>query len=204
MPVAGRHNVLNALAAAALARAAGAEPPDIRSGLAGFPGLRRRLEVLGVCGGVVLVDDYAHHPTEVTASLAALRQMFPGRRLWCVFQPHQASRTERLLDELAASLQNADKVLVAEVFRAREGPPRPGEATAADLARQVRAGGVETFDAHGVEKIARLLETRLAAGDVLATLGAGDICCKRLNLNFGAGFAAEALTLTLSRRERGH
>ena len=113
------------------------------------------------------------------------------------------SRTVRLLDELAASLQNADKVLVAEVFRAGEGPPRPGEATAADLARQVRAGGAETFDAHGIEKIARLLETRLAAGDVLATLGAGDVCCKRLNLRIGGGYA-DALTLTLSRRERGH
>ena len=84
-------------------------------GARSFPGLRRRLEVLGTGGASTLVDDYAHHPTEVTAALAAIRDV-PRRRVWCVFQPHQASRTARLLDELAASLQNADKVLVAEIF----------------------------------------------------------------------------------------
>ncbi len=175
LPVAGRHNVLNALAAAALSRAAGAEPADILRGLSGFPGLERRLQVLGTAGGVVLVDDYAHHPTEVIATLATVRQMFPGRRLWCVFQPHQASRTEALLDELAASLQNADGVVVAEIFRAREGPPRPGEVTAADLARQVRALGAATFDVHRSEEITPLLENHLLPGDVLLTVGAGDI-----------------------------
>ena len=151
---AGRHNVLNALAAAALSRAAGAEPPAILAGLSRFEGLRRRLEVLGTVGGITLVDDYAHHPTEVAATLDALRRMFPHRRLWCVFQPHQASRTARLLDQLAASLQNADRVAVAEIFRAREGPPRPGEVTAAALAARVRAGGAETLDVHTVEEIA--------------------------------------------------
>ena len=76
--------------------------------------------------------------------------MFPHRRVWCVFQPHQASRTARLLDELAASLQNADKVLVAEIFRAREGDPQPGEVTAADLARRAgRAGRRRAAGPHG-------------------------------------------------------
>ena len=105
----------------------------------------------------------------------ALRRMFPHRRLWCVFQPHQASRTARLLDQLAASLQNADRVAVAEIFRAREGPPRPGEVTAAALAARVRAGGAETLDVHTVEEIALPLEPHLHAGDVLVTMGAGDI-----------------------------
>ncbi len=175
MRVAGRHNVLNALAAAALSTAAGAKPADIIAALGTFEGLHRRLEVLGAAGGIVVVDDYAHHPTEVSATLDAVRQMFPGRRLWCVFQPHQASRTERLLDELAASLQNTDRVLVAEIFRAREGPPHPGEVTAAVLARQVRAGGGATLDVHAGEEIAGVLETHLLPGDVLLTVGAGDI-----------------------------
>ena len=173
--VPGRHNVYNALAAAALSAAAGAKPADITAGLGTFEGLHRRLEVFGAAGGIVVVDDYAHHPTEVSATLEAVRQMFPGRRLWCVFQPHQASRTERLLDELAASLQNTDRVLVAEIFRAREGPPHPGEVTAADLARRVRAGGGTTLDVHASEEIAGVLETHLHAGDVLLTVGAGDI-----------------------------
>jgi UDP-N-acetylmuramate--alanine ligase len=173
--VAGRHNVLNALAAAALSRAAGAEPAAIVAGLSSFAGLHRRLEVLGSAGGIAVVDDYAHHPTEVAAALESVRQMFPGRRLWCVFQPHQASRTERLLGELAASLQNADTVVVADIFRAREGPPRAGDVTAADLAREVRAHGVETLDVHMSEEITGLLQTHLHAGDVLVTMGAGDI-----------------------------
>ena len=155
--IAGRHNVLNALAAAAIGQAAGADPPAILAGLSRFEGLRRRLEVLGTVGGITLVDDYAHHPTEVAATLDALRRMFPRRRLWCVFQPHQASRTARLLDQLAASLQNADRVAVAEIFRAREGPPRPGEVTAAALAARVRAGGAETLDVHTAEEIALAL-----------------------------------------------
>ena len=101
--------------------------------------------------------------------------MFPHARVWCVFQPHQASRTARLLDELAASLQNADKVLVAEIFRAREGDPQPGEVTAADLARRAAELGVEVLPGHTAEEIVETLETQLAPGDVLVTLGAGDV-----------------------------
>ncbi|HUT09412.1 MAG TPA: UDP-N-acetylmuramate--L-alanine ligase [Thermoguttaceae bacterium] len=173
--VPGRHNVLNALAAAALASENGVAADRIAEALGQFRGLHRRLEILGTFGGVLLLDDYAHHPTEVAASLTTVRQLAPGRRVWCVFQPHQVSRTEHLLGELAASLQNADRVLVAEIFRAREGPPRPGEVTAADLARAVRRGGVEVPECHTLEEIARLLKTRLVPGDVLVTMGAGDV-----------------------------
>lgn len=173
--VPGRHNVLNALAAAALAWENDVPAERIARSLGRFRGLHRRLEVRGSFAGVLLVDDYAHHPTEVAASLAAVRRMAPGRPVWCVFQPHQVSRTEHLLDELAESLQNAEVVLVAEIFRAREGPPHDGEVTAADLARLVRARGVEVPSLHAVEEITRLLETRLTPGDVLITMGAGDI-----------------------------
>jgi UDP-N-acetylmuramate--alanine ligase len=124
---------------------------------------------------VLLVDDYAHHPTEVTASLATLRAMEPDRRLWCVFQPHQASRTEHLLDELAESLQNADRVLLADIFRARERPARPGDITSADLAGAVRRRGREVPPLHGIEEIQQFLATQLTPGDVLVTMGAGDI-----------------------------
>jgi UDP-N-acetylmuramate--alanine ligase len=101
--------------------------------------------------------------------------MYPGRRVWCVFQPHQASRTAHLLDELAASLENADRVFVAEIFRAREPSPRPGEVTAADLAQRIRLPESEVPRIHDMDLIFRRLGTRLAPGDVLITMGAGDI-----------------------------
>ena len=110
----------------------------------------------------------------MTASLATVRAMAPGRRLWCVFQPHQASRTEHLLDELADSLQNADRVLLADIFRARERPALPGDVTSADLARAVRQRGRDVPDFHGME-IEQFLTTQLTPGDVLVTMGAGDI-----------------------------
>ena len=149
----GEHNVLNALAAAALACENGLSGDQIAAGLGDFAGLHRRLELLGAWRGATLIDDYAHHPTEVAAALMTIRRMFPRARVWCVFQPHQASRTKHLLDELATSLQNADKVMVAEIFRAREGDPRPGEVTAADLARRAKGLGVEVLPGHTAGEI---------------------------------------------------
>jgi len=176
LQVPGEHNVLNALAAAALARESSlVNGEDIALGLGQFAGLRRRLESVGTWRGTTLIDDYAHHPTEVAAGLVTIRRMYPGRRLWCVFQPHQASRTAHLLDELAESLKNADKVIVAEVYRAREPDPKTGEVTACDLARKVRAGGTEAVAAQAMGSIVELLASRLRPGDVLVTMGAGDI-----------------------------
>jgi UDP-N-acetylmuramate--alanine ligase len=175
LQVPGRHNVLNALAAAALASAAGAPAAAVGEALASFRGLKRRLEVIGCRGGVTWIDDYAHHPTEVRASLAAVRRMYPGRRLWCVFQPHQASRTAALLDEFAESLHNADKLAVVGIFRAREPMARPGEVTEADLAAAAAARGTDVLDEHRSEWIAARLTRELRPGDVLITMGAGDI-----------------------------
>ncbi|NLX98395.1 MAG: UDP-N-acetylmuramate--L-alanine ligase [Rhodopirellula sp.] len=171
----GWHNVLNALAAAALAGEIGIPPETIAAGLGEFRGLHRRLEVVGAWRGVTLIDDYAHHPTEITATLATVRRMYPGRQIWCVFQPHQVSRTKRLLDELAGSLQNADRVVVADIFRAREPEWLPDEVTAADLAAKVRRGRVQVADVHATAEIVRLLQDQLEPGDVLITMGAGDI-----------------------------
>lgn len=173
--VPGRHNVLNALAAAALASEVGCRGKEIGEALSAFIGLERRLETLGTFGGVTIVDDYAHHPTEINAALTAVRKMFPERRIVCVFQPHQASRVRRLLDELAASLHNADKAYVAEIFRAREPIEEAAEVTAADLAAQARQRGVDVGSGHGLEEITEQLSRELSPGDVLITLGAGDI-----------------------------
>ena len=171
----GRHNVLNALAAAALASHQGVEADKIASSLSAFPGLSRRLEHLGTWQGVTVLDDFAHHPTEVSATLEAVGQMYPNRRLCCVFQPHQASRTARLLDELARSLENVDCLAVADIFRAREGPAKPGQVTAADLADRVSRRGVKVLGSHSIGDIHEELVNTMRPGDVLLTIGAGDI-----------------------------
>jgi UDP-N-acetylmuramate--alanine ligase len=175
LEVPGRHNVVNALAAIAAAHYAGASWRAIRDGLTSFRGLRRRLETVAQGRRLAVIDDYAHLPTEVSASLATVRQMYPGRRVWCIFQPHQASRTAHLLDELATSLQNADKLVVADIFRARETAARPGEVRAADLAQRAAGLGAAVVDAHGLDEIRAHLDRALKAGDVVVTLGAGDI-----------------------------
>ncbi len=175
LSVPGRHNVANALAAAAIARHAGVSVQHIVQGLAAFRGLKRRLDARWTFEGVTWIDDYAHHPAEVTATLATLRQMFPRRRICCVFQPHQASRLTALLDEFAVSLHNADRVAVAEVFRAREGVPQLGDATASDLADRLRFDGMDVWHEHRPGTIVERLAEELQSGDVLATLGAGDL-----------------------------
>jgi UDP-N-acetylmuramate--alanine ligase len=175
LSVPGEHNVLNALAAAALARYAGCDWSAISGGLERFRGLHRRLEVVRDDDQLVVVDDYAHHPTELHAALSTVRRMYPDRRLWCVFQPHQASRTARLRHRLASSLQNADKVLVANVFRAREPEALPGEVTARDLAESAAELGGDAIMLHDPVAIAEHLGREIAQGDVLVTVGAGDI-----------------------------
>lgn len=171
----GRHNVLNALAAAALAARCGAATPSIERALTEYPGLARRMEQIGNPGGVELWDDYAHHPTEVTAALQTVRETYPERRVYCVFQPHQASRTAHLLDELAASLENSDRTYIAEIFRARENPPSDGDVSAADLAAKLRKRGGSVGQQHELPAIAEALRRELRPSDVLITLGAGDI-----------------------------
>jgi UDP-N-acetylmuramate--alanine ligase len=191
LPIPGRYNILNALAAAAMCWENECTAEQIRHGLATFPGLHRRFEIGKTdiqsimksrqAKNLSCVMDYAHHPTEVTAALQTAREVFPNRRIWCIFQPHQASRTTRLLDELAFSLQNADKLLVADIFRAREGVPKLGEATAADLARRAaeiaktRKEGVEVLPTCRTNDIIDILATQLQSDDVIITLGAGDI-----------------------------
>ena len=175
LAVPGKHNVLNALAAAALASVNGCSVGAIAAGLANFRGLKRRLECIHNAGGLAIWDDYAHHPTEISTTLATIREISPHSRIFCVFQPHQASRTARLLDELALSLQNAERVLIADIFRAREGPPQPGEVTAADLAARSRAAGQEVFGSHALPDIQEYLQQQLSPGDTLVVMGAGDI-----------------------------
>lgn len=172
--VPGLHNVRNALGALAAARAAGADVDAARRALASFDGVDRRFQVVGEARGVVMVDDYAHHPTEIAATLAAARAAYPARRIVAVFQPHLYTRTRDFADAFGRALAGADVVWVADVYPAREAPI-PG-VTGELVARAAEAaGGAEVHYHAELDSLAEALAPTLEPGDVCITLGAGNI-----------------------------
>ncbi len=193
LPLPGRHNVVNALVAAALATAAGANPLACVRGLESFPGIRRRFENHGIWSGVTIIDDYAHHPTAIAATVDCARQQFPNQRLVGVFQPHQFSRTEALFEEFANALARLDMCFVSPVFTARERvEPVEAERTSERLCQRISelSGKAEFLVA--LDPVPRTLDDSLRAGDVLLTMGAGDISqlhhafTRRLQRNHGS------------------
>ncbi len=174
----GLHNVLNALATIAVATELGIDDAAIQRALATFQGIDRRLQVVGEMelpgGNVTVVDDYGHHPTEIAATLDALRQAYEGRRIVLVFQPHRYSRTRDLLDDFALVLASADTLLVTDVYAAGEAPIDGADGRA--ICRAVRSRGkVEPVFVPGVEDIAASLADLVRPGDVIAMMGAGSI-----------------------------
>jgi UDP-N-acetylmuramate--alanine ligase len=173
--VPGRHNVLNAIASIALCHEIGLQATEIQAGLAEFRGIRRRFEHLGTPNGVVWIDDFAHHPTEVRATLEEARQRYGSRRIWCLFQPHQVSRLRALLPDFATSFQRADQILIAPVFAAREIRGDEANALARHLAEEIgNAGGVARF-CPDLDRIVATVDDEARAGDVVISMGAGDI-----------------------------
>lgn len=188
----GRHNAVNALGATAAALTAGAPVEACKRALAGFRGVGRRFEVVGEGAGVTVVDDYAHHPTEIAATLAAARAAFAGRRLVALFQPHLYSRTLDFAEQFAEALSEADLVVLTEIYPAREGPI-PG-VTSALIADHVRAlAGEDAVLEMAKQEVATKLPLHLRSGDVVLTMGAGDIgrfareLVQRLGGGTGAG-----------------
>lgn len=175
LQVPGRHNVLNALAAAALCHEIGVGPKDIRHSLQEFAGIRRRFEFVGQWRGVTIVDDFAHHPTAVQATLQTARDLFGSRRIWCAFQPHQVSRTMALLDDFAASFPAADEILIAPVFAARETNADEPKRASEELAERIRERGQSVKFCESLDRVIATLEDGLRPGDVLITMGAGNI-----------------------------
>jgi UDP-N-acetylmuramate--alanine ligase len=175
--VPGRHNLLNARAALAALELAGFELDGAAAALATFPGMLRRLELKGRRDGGLIYDDYAHHPTEVSAALQALRELRP-RRLIAVFQPHLYSRTKALAPAFGSALAAADEVGVLDVYPAREEPVgRLAGVSGLDVARAAaeRAGGRPVWWLRDAPTAQRALAQQLGEGDLLVTLGAGDI-----------------------------
>jgi UDP-N-acetylmuramate--alanine ligase len=179
LKVFGAHNVTNALAAAALALEEGVPFAAVSAGLAAFPGMHRRLELVGARKGITVFDDYAHHPAEVTAALRAARLIASDRggRLVVVFQPHLYSRTRQLAAEFAGAFLGGDRVFILPVYPAREAP-LPGVEGHLISEEATRLGHTDAHflgTAHHPIAAAETIAATLRAGDVLVTMGAGDI-----------------------------
>ena len=170
----GLHNIYNALAAITVALELEMEPGKIIEALSGFSGIERRMQKMGEVGGVLTLDDYGHHPSEIKATLRAIREGFPGRRLVVAFQPHRYSRTRDLMGEFHTSFYDADELIVTEIYAASERP-------IAGLSGEAIAEGASAHGVKGIKFIPDLagvldhLVATLKEGDIALTLGAGDI-----------------------------
>jgi UDP-N-acetylmuramate: L-alanyl-gamma-D-glutamyl-meso-diaminopimelate ligase len=189
LPISGEHNVRNALAVVAAAVEQGLTPREIRDGLATFEGVKRRLEVKGEAGGVVILDDFAHHPTAIAETLRAVRQRYPGRRIWAVLEPRSGTLRRNVFQErLARSFDDADEVVLADVFHAGEIDESqrldPGR-----LVREIASSGRPARFLPDVPSIVSYVAESSRPGDVVAVLSNG-----------GFGGIHEKLREALSRR----
>ncbi len=176
LSIPGRHNALNACAALACALEAGIPFSVCAEGLEGFRGVDRRFQLKGAAGSVDIYDDYGHHPTEVSAVLAAFKEKFPSRRLVTVFQPHRFSRTHLVWDQFVSCFGGADKLFVCDVYAAGEQPLKnvTGERLAAEVSASGSAPSSVEHLPSTVDRVARI-RSELRDGDILVTLGAGDV-----------------------------
>ncbi len=174
--MAGRHNVQNALAAIAVGVELGIDFPTIEQALATFSGVHRRLEKKGEEGGVLVYDDYGHHPTEIRVTIEALRHAYPGNRIFVIFQPHRYTRTQLLADDFGTAFDLADEVVVTGIYAASE-PPIPGvdERLIVEAIKRQGREGVAIFHIPELNEVVDFIIPRLRRGDVVLTLGAGSI-----------------------------
>lgn len=172
LKVIGKHNIANALSAIALSEYYEIPTDAILEGLAAFHGTERRFELKGSFNGVTVVDDYAHHPTEIEATLTAAAK-YPHNHLWCVFQPHTYSRTRALLPEFAKALSHAENVVLADIYAARE--KDPGDISSRTLQAELKKLGCNAHYFPSFDEIEKFLSEKCIDGDLLITMGAGDV-----------------------------
>ena len=170
--VGGEHNVYNALAAIAAALTAGVSMEAVKRGLLNFTGTKRRFEKKGEFNGVTVIDDYAHHPQEIQATLKTAGN-YPHNQVWCVFQPHTYTRTKAFLDEFAEALSMADRVILADIYAARETDTLG--ISSRDIAERIEKLGTKVWYFPTFSEIEEFLKTNCQPGDLLITMGAGDI-----------------------------
>ena len=172
LSVTGLHNVSNSLAAIAAAQELNIDMNKIKSGLLKFKGTDRRFEYKGTVNGITIIDDYAHHPTEIEATLTAAAN-YPHRKIWCVFQPHTYTRTKALLNDFAKALSLADHVVLADIYAAREADT--GEIHSRDLQAKLQELNIAADYFPSFAEIEQFLPDNCNAGDLVITMGAGDI-----------------------------
>ncbi|MCR3760810.1 UDP-N-acetylmuramate--L-alanine ligase [Clostridium felsineum] len=170
--VPGKHNILNALSAIASALTLKMSNKSIIDGLKSFKGTHRRFELKGTKNGITVIDDYAHHPTEIKATLDAAKN-YPHNKIYCVFQPHTYSRTLSLFDEFAACFSNVDELILADIYAARE--KDTGVVSSLKLSDAINKNNVKCSNLHSFESIVNYLQDNLKDGDLLLTVGAGDV-----------------------------
>ena len=172
LSVTGDHNVSNALSAIAVADLLNIPMETTKTGLLSFCGTDRRFEYKGQLGGVIIVDDYAHHPTEIKATLKAAKH-YPHKKLWCVFQPHTYTRTKAFFNEFAEALSHADHVILADIYAARETDTLG--ISSGDLAVRIQELGADATYFPNFAEIEDYLRVNCVSGDLLITMGAGDV-----------------------------
>jgi len=171
----GFHNIMNALAVIATAIDAGLESGQVLALLGQFNGVERRLTLKERLGDITVLDDYAHHPTEIKASLEAIRQRYQPKRLWCVFQPHQYSRTRFFLDDFAESFKLSDVTIMPQIYFVRDTQKARKEVNSQKLVERICGNGTEAVFIDDFDGICDYLTQKVSAGDVVVTMGAGDI-----------------------------
>ncbi len=172
LSVPGKHNILNALASTAVSLILNISPYNIKMGLENFKGTHRRFELKGKKEGITVIDDYAHHPTEIKATLNAAIN-YPHKRIICVFQPHTFSRTISLFKEFTEAFDNVDELILANIYPARE--KDTGKVSSAMLAKEIAKRGINCTNITDFKSIVDYLKTDLKDGDLLLTVGAGDV-----------------------------
>ena len=170
--VPGKHNILNALASICTCKSLNIPDKNIVNGLMKFKGTHRRFEIKGIKNGITVIDDYAHHPTEIKATLNAAAS-YPHKRIFCVFQPHTYSRTLTLFKDFINAFDNTDMLILADIYAARE--KDTGIISSDMLGDSIRKRGIKCINLHSFDKIKDYLSSELSEGDLLLTVGAGDI-----------------------------
>ena len=171
----GEHNIMNCLAVTAAGIVAGLSREDIVNCLGSFVGIDRRIMLKAKIGDITILDDYAHHPTEIKASLSAIRQKYAPKRLWCIFQPHQYSRTRFLLDDFAESFKLADITIVPEIYFVRDTEAAKKQVNSEMLVERICNSGSEALFIDSFNGICNHLTQHVEPGDLVVTMGAGDI-----------------------------
>jgi UDP-N-acetylmuramate--alanine ligase len=175
LSVAGEHNLFNATMAVAVCATYGIDPAKAAAVLGGFTGVDRRMTEMGRCNGAMVIDDYGHHPTEIRATLKAIREKYQPTRLFCVFQPHQHSRTRFLLEDFATSFAEADETIVPDIYFVRDSEAERHLVSSNDLVERIGQSGQKALHLPDFAAIVSHLKSQAHPGDLIVTMGAGNV-----------------------------